>query len=193
MKKIKPPAVLVVALVSFTFGCVITQQTQPVRGTETTQAPPTEMYQVDLPIVTQTTRAKEEPDTALDPEELELVARTIWGEAEGVASRDEQAAVAWCILNRVDAWGKTIEEVVTAPSQFHGYYRVKGEVPENFRYLAADVMNRWNAEKKGSKDVGRVLPAGYLYFVGDGDRNHFTKEWGTRNYWDWSLPSPYNY
>lgn len=135
----------------------------------------------------------EEPSTALDPYELELLSRTIWGEAEGVTDRTEQAAVAWCVLNRVDATGKSIEEVIKAPKQFQGYYRVKGEVPEHFRYLAADVMNRWNAEKRGTVDVGRVLPADYLYFVGDGVRNYFTQEYRTGEYWDWSLPTPYTY
>lgn len=200
MKKIKLPAVAAVALVSFALGCAITQHTQPEKVTETTETETlltcTEpesypVYQAHLEIVPQT-KAATFPN-ALDPEEIELIGRTIWGEAEGVTDRDEQAAVAWCILNRVDASGKTIKEVVTAPNQFHGYYRVKGEVPEHFRYLAADVMNRWNAEKKGSTDVGRVLPADYLYFIGDGDRNHFAKEYKSTDYWDWSLPSPYNY
>lgn len=187
----------VVALLSFAFGCAITQHTQPDKEEAETFMTCTEpesypVYQAYLETVPQTTE-RERFEGALDPEEIELIARTIWGEAEGVTSRAEQAAVAWCILNRVDESGKTIEEVVTAPNQFHGYYRVKGEVPESFRYLAADVMNRWNAEKNGRTDVGRVLPADYLYFIGDGSRNHFTKEYKSAAYWDWSLPSPYTY
>jgi hypothetical protein len=200
MKKIKLPAVAAVALVSFALGCAITQHTQPEKATRTTEAetlltcaePETEVYQAYLETVPETTQ-RERFEGALDPEEIELIGRTIWGEAEGVTDRDEQAAVAWCILNRVDASGKTIKEVVTAPNQFHGYYRVKGEVPESFRYLAADVMNRWNAEKEGRTNVGRVLPADYLYFIGDGGRNHFTKAYKSTAYWGWSLPSPYNY
>ena len=54
--------------------------------------------------------AAEEPEE-LDPVEVELIGRTIWGEADGVKSEAERAAVAWCILNRVDASGQTIEEV----------------------------------------------------------------------------------
>lgn len=124
-------------------------------------------------------------------EVVTLLGRTIWGEAEGVQSKTEQAAVAWCILNRVDATGQTIAEVVTAPGQFYGYYRVKGEVPEEFLDLAADVLNRWNLEKQGAEDVGRVLPADYLYFTGDGERNHFRKEYQSTDYWGWTLKSPY--
>ncbi len=132
-----------------------------------------------------------EEDNPLNPYEIELIGRTIWGEAEGVKDKAEQAAVAWCILNRVDESGKTIEEVVKAPHQFQGFYRVKGEVPEHFLQLAEDVLLRWRMEKAGVEDVGRVLPAGYLFFIGDGQRNHFSKEWKATDYWGWSLKSPY--
>lgn len=40
-------------------------------------------------------------------------------------------------------------------------------------------------------DVGRVLPPDYLYFSGDGKRNHFRNEYDGGQTWDWSLPSPY--
>ena len=136
--------------------------------------------------------AVEEPEE-LDPVEVELIGRTIWGEADGVKSEAERAAVAWCILNRVDASGQTIEEVVTAPEQFDGYRPAGewGECPQRHLDLAADVMTRWNAEKDGAEEVGRVLPADYLYFIGDGKRNHFSIEWKSTDYWDWSLYDPY--
>jgi hypothetical protein len=91
----------------------------------------------------------------------------------------------------VDARGQTIEEVVTAPNQFQGFYRVKGEVPEHFLKLAEDVLLRWRMEKAGVEDVGRVLPRSYLFFIGDGERNYFSKEWKATDYWGWSLKSPY--
>ena len=125
-----------------------------------------------------------------DPKEVELIGRTIWGESEGVKSKAERAAVAWCILNRVDAWGKTIEEVVTAPEQFLGY-RPEGECPQEHLDLAADVLTRWNAEKEGAENVGRTLPAEYLYFYGDGERNHFSIEWRSGIYWRWTLTDIY--
>lgn len=136
----------------------------------------------------------EEPTEVLTytphPHDVELIGRTIWGEAGGVKSKAERAAVAWCILNRVDARGQTVEEVVTAPMQFLGY-RPEGECPQEHLDLAADVLTRWNAEKEGTKDVGRTLPAEYLYFYGDGERNHFSIEWRSGLYWDWTLRSPY--
>lgn len=132
-----------------------------------------------------------EEDNPLNPYSIELLGRTIWGEAEGVTNTAEQAAVAWCVLNRVDTTGKSIEEVVTAPRQFVGFYRVSGEVPEQFLRLAEDVLLRWRMEKTGFEYVGRVLPAEYLYFTGDGVRNYYRKEYQSTDYWDWSLKSPY--
>lgn len=125
--------------------------------------------------------------------DLELIAQTVWAEARGVESRAEQAAVVWCILNRVDAgtWGDTISQVVTSPSQFA--WDPHSPVEAEFVELAEDVCRRWAAEKAGASDVGRTLPAEYLYFEGDGRHNHFRteweKDWGRT--WDWSLPAPY--
>ena len=151
------------------------------------------------------TRIKRAPETALEtsvepvPEtepitvntyEAELIGRTIWGEAGGIKSEAERAAVAWCILNRVDASGESIREVVTAPNQFHGY-KSRGVCPQQHIDLATDVLIRWKAEKQGRDDVGRVLPADYLYFMGDGKHNHFTTEYLGTDYWDWSLTDPY--
>lgn len=135
--------------------------------------------------------ATEPTEPMLNQKDVEYIGRTIWGEAGGVKSKAERAAVAWCILNRVDASGKSIEEVVTAPSQFYGY-RPDGDCPQEHLDLAADVLTRWQAEKNGEQFVGRVLPASYLYFMGDGERNHFSKEYGSTDYWNWTLINPYN-
>ncbi len=152
-----------------------------------------------IPVIIETTPAETEtPETqeaepqapALDPYEVELIGRTIWGEAMGVKSKAERAAVAWCILNRVDAWGQSVKRVVTAPDQFQGY-RYWGECPQEHIDLAADVMTRWLAEKAGAEDVGRTLPADHLYFMGFGGRNHFTTEFLGTNYWGWSMADPY--
>lgn len=132
----------------------------------------------------------EEPKSIIPDYAAEMIGRTIWGEAGGVAEKAERAAVAWCILNRVDASGDTIREVVTAPYQFQGY-RPEGDCPQEHIDLAADVLQRWEAEKQGADDVGRVLPAEYLYFLGDGERNHFTTEFLGEDHWDWSLTDPY--
>lgn len=42
--------------------------------------------------------------------------------------------------------------------------------------LVLDVLGRWEEEKQGQENVGRTLPAEYLFFWGDGWHNHFTTE-----------------
>ena len=128
-------------------------------------------------------------------DDIEMLARLIWGEARGIESDTEKAAVVWCVLNRVDVTGygcgESIAHVVTFPNQFSGY-SVSFPATEENKALAEDVLTRWYREKAGYKDVGRVLPAEYMWFTGDGSHNHFTDEWQGGNRWDWSLESPYD-
>lgn len=129
----------------------------------------------------------------LNAAEVELIAKTVWGEARGV-DKLQQSAVVWCILNRVDSghWGDTIEDVVTAKNQFYGYSR-KHPVDEEIKTLVEDVMTRWHREKMGCADVGRTLPQAYLYFSADGTGlgNVFRTDWKGGETWDWSCPNPY--
>lgn len=124
-------------------------------------------------------------------EELSVLARIVYQEARGIPQKSHQAAVIWCILNRVDSgyWGDDIISVATYP---HAFAWVPNTlIYDEFLDLAEDVVTRWNWEKQGLKDVGRVLPSTYLYFTGDGKLNYFTEEWKSTEYWDWSLPNPY--
>jgi hypothetical protein len=65
-------------------------------------------------------------------------------------------------------------------------------VDEECFCIAQDVMIRWLLEKRGITEVGRVLPSDYLYFAGRGGRNWFRKTYRSDDYWDWSLPDPYD-
>lgn len=123
--------------------------------------------------------------------DIVMLAKLVWGEARGVKSETEQAAVIWCILNRVDAlaWPNTIEGVVTQPHQFVGY-NPDYPATEKLRAIAEDVLYRWYMESTGA-DTMRVLPREYTYFTGDGERNYFRKDYEGGGYWDWSLVSPY--
>lgn len=126
-------------------------------------------------------------------EELEMLAKVVYREARGIEDPAQQAAVIWCILNRVDThsseWGDTIKSVITYPNAFA--WIPNTPVETKFLLLAADVCERWNLEKAGATQVGRTLPSTYLFFTGDGKVNNFTEEWKGAEYWDWSLPSPY--
>ena len=134
-----------------------------------------------------------EPEVAPQPwtdEEVIVLAKMLWGEARGVSSDTEKAACVWCVLNRVDQGYGSILEVVTAPSQFVGY-RENNPIDETLWLLCEDVLTRWQREKDGETEVGRVLPPDYLWFSGDSKRNHFRNSYKGGNTWDWSLPSPY--
>lgn len=133
---------------------------------------------------------EEEPEIMYYTEDdKELMAKLLYRECRGVLSKTEKACVAWVVLNRVD-WNfadGTIRGVITAPGQFASIANTP--VIDELYDLSSDVLERWNSEKNGKKDVGRVIPIKYLYFNGDGKHNHFrTKEY---TYWDYSLDSPY--
>ena len=126
-------------------------------------------------------------------DEIPYIARTVWGEARG-CSETEQAAVIWCILNRVDSsiryMPDNIIDVVTQKYQFLGYVKTF-PVTEKIRELVIDVLTRWEMEKAGVENVGRILPPEYMWFHGDGRHNHFRDSYRGGNRWDWSLDSPY--
>lgn len=125
--------------------------------------------------------ALEAAEAGIDPELAEICGRLIWGEAGGIQDYAQRAAVVWCACNRADAWDMDIGDVL-AVDQFHGL-AIKGEVPAEHVELARDVLARWTLEAEGWQDVGRALPEQYLYFEGDGVRNHFSTEYGGGEYW----------
>lgn len=140
--------------------------------------------------------APEWPKLYTDEDAIAL-AKTLWGEARGVKDNGivsgtaQKAAVGWCVLNRYDAgYEDSIFKVITAKDQFHGY-SADHPVKDDLLELAYDVLDRWNAEQHGETDVGRVLPAEYLWFGGDGSENRFRDAWKGGNRWDWSLEDPY--
>ena len=136
--------------------------------------------------------ATPEEQAERDRQMVEALAQTVWGEARG-CSTTEQAAVVWCILNRVDSPDCPNDPlmVVQQKGQFDGYdpdYPVESEMVA----LVEDVLTRWELEDGMVGDIGRILPEDYLFFEGDGTHNYFRQEYiKTGETWDWSLPSPY--
>lgn len=126
-------------------------------------------------------------------EDVEAIAKLLYAECRGVKSRTEQACVAWVVLNRVDNGfaGETIQGIITYPGQFHPISNVTDPVPEDLYTLAGDVLSRWNSEKNGIENVGRVLPKEYTYFTGDGKHNYFRNAYRGGTVWDFTLESPY--
>ena len=170
--------------------------TPMVEVNESVSVPEVEEIVVEEPIVEMTVEdvTVDDPDILhLYNNEVAYIAKTVYGEARG-CSKTEQAAVVWTILNRVDSdlayMPDDIVSVVTQPEQYHGY-NPNHPVTDEIVSLVEDVIGRWNDEKNGVENVGRVLPKNYLWFYGDGRHNHFTDAWRGGNKWDWSLESPY--
>ena len=195
-KKIMTVGVLACALSGFGLGLL-----EVPREAEAALLPnnPSEVVIIpDLAVYSPEQKAATPEMSAVEPVKLytqadvEMLARLIYTEARGVESKTEQAAVVWCVLNRLDNHDRpenSIAEVVTAPYQFD--YRPWAPVLPEFSELAQDVLERWQAEKSGHKDVGRVLPVEYQYFEGWGGRNWFSAKWKSQEFWGWGLASPY--
>ena len=105
-------------------------------------------------------------------EDVEAIARTLYGECRGAETVAEQEAVAWVILNRLDAgYADTVLGVVSAPGQFAGYDPAHPLWPELVE-VARRVLTMHHREQLG-ESVARVLGPEYLWFSGDGTRNWF--------------------
>lgn len=129
-----------------------------------------------------------EPWTVQEEDAI-MLARLAWCEARGCTTT-EQAAVMWCVLNRVDdpRFPSTIRDVILQENQF--YYLDDAPATEELLSLARDVIARWGMEDL-LVDSGRVLPEGYVFFRGDGQHNYFRDAYQGGNTWDWSWGSPY--
>lgn len=101
-------------------------------------------------------------------EEIVMMAKLLYGEANCVEEKAERAMVIWTVLNRYDSewFGDTISEVITAPMQFTGY-SYDHPVTERNLSLVYDVVERYAREKAGEENVGRVLPSNIFFFHSD--------------------------
>ena len=109
-------------------------------------------------------------------EDVEAIARTLYGECRGAETVAEQEAVAWVILNRLDAgYADTVLGVVSAPGQFAGYSPEHPLWPELVE-VAQRVLRMHHREQLG-ESVARVLGPEYLWFSGDGVRNTFRDQY----------------
>lgn len=118
------------------------------------------------------------------------IAKVLYRECRGVPSVTEQACVVWTILNRVDNSNASIYDIISSPNQFA--FMEDTPIDETLLNLAYDVLERWNCERNGETNVGRVLPESFLWFYGYGGHNYFRNQYdGDCIVWDYSLESPY--
>lgn len=122
-------------------------------------------------------------------EDIDMIARVMLSECGGISSETEKACVAWVILNRVDAGYGNISDVVTSPNQF--VYNKNANVRKDLWEIARSVLSIWNKEKNGLPTWGRVLPQDFLWFHGAKGHNWFRSGFDSKEYWDYSLPTPY--
>lgn len=115
-------------------------------------------------------------------EDVEYVAKTVHGEA-GICSDLQKAAVAWCIVNRVDCqdFPDNVKDVVTQKCQFYGYKPDKVPTEEEYK-IAHDVLFIWLNDLPG-----RILPKRFLFFYSNKKgENVFTTNYRKGEVWDWS-------
>lgn len=168
------------------------RQMQMIRAAQEAIPEPEPEPEVEIKVIASApTTSAHEPETPVG-----AIAKVIYREARGVSSIMRQAAVAWCILNRVDAGAGDILSVCMAPNQFAYSYNTPtiDDYGRDLLALAEDVLSRWEREAAGETDVGRVLPKAFRYFSADpsGVDNIFRDNWkAPYTIWDWSLPNPY--
>ena len=125
-----------------------------------------------------TPEVSKEPEYVMyfDEEDVIACARMLWGEARGCDLENQMGCV-WIVCNRVDdpRFPDTIKAVIQQPGQFHGY-STNFPATDELKEVARDVLTRWSLEKQGV-EVERELHSDYLFFYGDGAKNHFRKEY----------------
>lgn len=121
------------------------------------------------------------------------MAGVMYAEARGLSMR-EMSMVSWCILNRWDTqrFGSTLSSVIWSRSQFAHSKRTVSDNGTDLIWLAQDVLARWWKEQHGEIDVGRTLPAGYVYYAGDGHHNYFREYYRGRGSYNFGLWDPYS-
>jgi hypothetical protein len=107
-------------------------------------------------------------------EEIEMLAKTVWGEARG-CSDEEQRLVIWTIFQRLDSeiWiGDTIEAIITRQGQFTGY-RSYHPIDENILKICEEELQKWiDGEEAPTHEIyAPQLP--YYKFSGSSGHNWF--------------------
>ena len=184
--------IALVLLVIFVLIAAITQETSAAEAPEMTYA---ELVAENMAMLNKQSSEMEQADPfveiSIDNDVATLVAKTIYGEANGL-SKLQKSGVAWCIVNRYIAGYGTWQQIVI--NGFYGY-RYSNPVTTEDLAIAKDVLARYELERSGMTcgSVGRTLPADYLWFRGAGVKvgNIFRNAYSGGTTWDWSLPSPY--
>ena len=172
-----------IVIFSFLFGIlvgIIGARYELIFSKENKDAPKetTKIEETTEPSPELTPEVSKEPEYIMyfDEEDVIACARMLWGEARGCYLENQMGCV-WIVCNRVDdtRFPDTIKAVIQQPGQFHGY-STSFPATDELKEVARDVLTRWSLEKQGV-EVERELTSDYLFFHGDGVKNHFRKEY----------------
>jgi len=174
--------ILIVTVVSVAIvntGTGNAEQTQKATYTvyrqETVYQEPAETYTTpEISVTAKAPTAPTVPVVIVPPSEIELVAKVLAGECYEYQIEDKRNVVK-VICNRAatGGWfGDTIEEVVTKPHQFEGYWHQSRPVSESDIAVATEILTEWYSDGCG------IFSPGYLYFTGTGGKtNEFRIDW----------------
>lgn len=122
----------------------------------------------------------EQTELAADESEIELLAKLIYGEARGLTEA-EQAAVAWCVFNRVDnpLWPNSVSEVILQSNpciQFEGY-SASNPVEESIAEIARSAWTAWKNEDESQRTLPQELTFFHAECINGRMTNVFTTSW----------------
>lgn len=135
--------------------------------------PTQEVLVLSVPPLAQSTAPAPTLTPLQDPwteEEVEAIARTLSGECYEDKPHDKRL-VAEVILNRTSdgRWGNTVTEVVTAKSQFHGYWKPSRDISGNDREIATTALCDWYANDQQAL-------SDYLFFEAGPNRENIFRQ-----------------
>ena len=131
-----------------------------------------------LPMAGESFSGRGENDMLYTQQDVEAVARAVYGEARG-CSPDEQRLVVWCIMQRVDSeqWPDSITGVVTQPGQLHGYDPTH-PLDETILALCDEELAKWAAGEEAPVHEIYAPSRPFYYFDSrSGNGNFFREEW----------------
>lgn len=128
--------------------------------------------------------------------EIEMLACLIDWEI-GAGTRNEKAAIAWEVLNRIDSTDydfRNIHTISQALYQHHQYYSSYSVGSKESTEIVIDVLTLYMMEQQSGYPIeGRVLPREYRWHSGDYVAHNYFRDAYQAPYtiWDWSWTGGY--
>ena len=117
-------------------------------------------------------------DNYVNKDEALILARMIYSYAHGESSMTRQAAMGWAFLNY--AGSSSLASKTGAFSDYNANSPTVDDLGRDLQLLARDILFRYQAERSGITEVGRVLPKEYtwIWVEGNGTVYFRTSQYG---------------